>query len=202
MFKKKTLLSLLAVVTLTLTGCSTNNGEVDVADTTPAVEEQEETVTEETTTEETDVSASEYDNVKITPAEAFDIYMDKHPTTLVKKVQLDKDLGNFVYKVEGFEANMEYELKIDPIDGSIIKEHSESDNDMDEMEIKRDHVMKVATIVDEALTDAGPDAKVEEWTIEMDDGIPQLDIEIDKKGLENEERTYNVDTGQLVEIDN
>lgn len=189
MFNKKKLLSLLALGTLGLTACSANNGDQAVEDTTPAVEEQEETATTD-------------EEIKITPAEAFDIYMEKHPTTLVKKIQLDKDLGKFIYKVEGFETNMEYELEIDPIDGRILKEYSEADNDMDELEIKRDHVMKVATIVEEALTEVGPDAEIEEWTIEMDDGIVQLAIEIDKEGLENEERTYNVDTGKLVEIDN
>lgn len=192
MFKKKTLLSLLTVGMLGLTACSTNDGDIDVDDPNPVVEEQE----------ETDVAAKDYEEILVSPEEAFDIYMDKHPTTLVKKVQLDKDLGKFVYKVEGFEENMEYELKIDSMDGSVIKEYSEADHDMDEMEITRDHVMKVVALIDEALTDAGPEAKIEEWTIEMDDGITQLDIEIDKKGLENEERTYNVDTGKLVEIDN
>lgn len=204
MFKKRTLVSLLAVGSFALAACSTEDGDMDT--TTPAVEEQEETTdektaTEETVTEETDVLENDYENIKVTPEEAFDTFMDKYPDAKVKKVQLEQEMGGYVYKVEGFEGTMEYEIEIDPFDGSITKELSETDDDMDDMEITREHVEKVKMLVDEALADAGAEARLEEWTIEMDDGRAELDIDIDKKGLDDEEHTYDVETGELIEID-
>lgn len=202
MFEKKTFLSIFAVSALALTACGTS-GEVTDSDTTPpAVEEQEEdTSTDDVTTEETTETADDYMNITIQPEEAFDIYQDKYPDVTITQIQLDKDMGSYVYKVEGFEGTTEYELKIDPIDGAILKEDMDTDDDIDEA-ITRENVTKVKALVDQALADIGDDAKLEEWTLDMDDGIAKLEIEFDKKGMDDEEHTYNVETGELIEIDN
>lgn len=211
MFKKNTLLSLLAVSALALTACGTNDGTTEPDVNEPAVEGQEESAADETTTEEstddTEVevaspTADDYANLTLQPEEAFDIYQDQYPNAKITQIQLDKDMGNFVYKVEGFEDKREIELKIDPIDGTILKEDTDQDDDMDDLPITRDQVTKIKALVDEALTDAGADTQLEEWTLDMDDGIPTLEIELDKKGMDDEERTYNVETGVLLEIDN
>ena len=206
MFKKKIFLPLLVVLALALTACTTDDGDVvePEPDTTAPIEEQEETTGDEEVPEvkeDMDASADEYADIKVKPEEAFDTYMEKYPTTKVKKVQIDKEMGKYVYNVEGFEGNKEYELKIDPIDGTITKEHMETDDDMDDMEITRVNVEKVMAIVDKAIAEAGEGAKLEEWTIDMDDGKTKLDVEIDKKGFDNVEHTYDVETGELVEID-
>lgn len=206
MFKKNTLLSLLAVSALALTACGTDDAEPDT--TMPVVEEQEDTTTDETTTDEgtdADVETPKADealNLTLQPEEAFDIYQDKYPNATITQLQLDKDMGSFVYKVDGFEGNMEMELKIDPMDGTVLKEETDTDDDMDDAAITREHVTKVIELVEQALTEAGDGAQIKEWTLDMDDGIAKLEVELDKKGMDNEERTYNVDTGALIEIDN
>lgn len=209
MFKKNTLLSLLAVSALALTACGTDDMDPDTP--MPAVEEQEDTSTDDATTdettEETDAAAEtpaadDYASLTLQPEEAFDIYQDKYPNATITQIQLDKDMGSYVYKVEGFEGTMEYELKIDPMDGAILKEDIDTEDDMDDLAITREHVEKVMALVDQALADAGDGAMLEEWTLDMDDGIAKLDIDLDKTGMDDEERTYNVDTGELIEIDN
>lgn len=196
MFKKNTLLSLLAVSALALTSCGTNGDDTDKESTLPVVEEQEDATTDETT------AADDYSNLALQPEEVFDIYQDNYPNAKITQIQLDKDMGNFVYKVEGFEENREIELKIDPIDGTILKEDTDRDNDMDDLPITREHAIEVKALVDQALADAGEGTQLEEWTLDMDDGIPKLEIELDKKGMDDEERIYNVETGVLLEIDN
>lgn len=207
MFKKKFVLPLALILILSLTACNTTE-PVPVTDT-PPIEDPDELVDDaamggESPSEDSvdeNLSRSEYNDIKITPEEAFDIYMEKYPDTKVKQVQLDEEMGNYLYKVEGFKDYTEYELEIDPIDGSILKEHMEEDDDMDSLEITRANVEKVAALVDRALAESGEDAKLEEWTIEIDDGIVELEIEIDKKGLDDVEYKYNVETGQLLEMD-
>lgn len=210
MFKKNTLLSLLAVSVLALTACGTN-GDTDPDTTMPAVEEQEDTsaddATTDETTDETDVAvetpeADDVMNLTLQPEEAFDIYQDKYPNATITQIQLDKDMGSYVYKVEGFEGNKEFELKIDPMDGTILKEDTEMDDDMDDLAITREQVTKVMALVEQAIADGGEGARIEEWTLDMDDGIAKLGVELDKKGMDDQERTYNVDTGDLIEIDN
>lgn len=204
MFKKKTLLSLVAVSALALTACGTDGEDTDL-DTTPAVEEQEDTTTDDTTTDETADETTVADdamNLTLQPEEAFDVYQDKYPNATITQLQLDKDMGSYVYKVDGFEGTSEIEMKIDPMDGTILKEDTDMDDDMDDLAITREHVEKVMALVDQAVADGGEGAKLEEWTLDMDDGIAKLDVELDKQGMDDEERTYNVDTGELIEIDN
>lgn len=212
MFKKKLLLPIMIlVIVLSLVACTSDDPDPSM-DTTPVEDEDQGTddnSTEDESTEETpeedievdDVSTDEYANIKVKPEEAFDTFMEKYPNSKVKKVQLDKDMGSFIYKVEGFEGNMEYEIKIDPIEGIITKEDTESDDDMDDMPITRANVEKVQAIVDKAMAEAGEGAKLEEWTVEEDDGRVELEIEIDRKGFDDQERVYDVETGELIEID-
>lgn len=199
MFKKKMFLPvvILALV-ISLTSCSNDmDSETDMPPNEEVNNDSEVLIDQD----EDEVSQSIYGNIKVNPEDVFDIFMEKYPNAKVKQIQLDKDMGNYVYKVEGFEDNMEYELKINPIEGNIIKEDSETDSDIDDLPITRLHAEKVNAIVNKAMEEAGENAKLEEWTIEVDDGRVELEVEIDRKGFDDEERVYDVDTGTLIEID-
>lgn len=196
------LISLSAVGLLAACGNST-----DTDNTKPPVEKQEENTTEESSTDvEEEVvetpNNDDYTNLTVKPEEAFDVYQDKYPNAKITQVQLDQDMGNFVYKVDGFEGTTEYELKIDPMDGTILKEDTDKDDDLDEMEITREQVEKVMDLVDKALSEAEDGASLKEWTIDADDGLVKLEVELDLDGFDDQEHTYDIETGELLEIDN
>lgn len=69
-------------------------------------------------------------------------------------------------------------------------------------EITKEHVAKIDSFVDQALADAGADAKLDEWTLKFDDGIVKIEIEIDMPDLSDLEYKYDVNTGALLEKDN
>lgn len=196
MFKKKRLLSLVAVSSLALAACGTTDDSSDADDATPPVAEQEDTTSENPTD---DVKNEE--NETMDPVEAFDIFLDKYPNAKVTQIELEKDMDSFQYKVEGFEENTEYELKIDPTDGAIIKESIDTDDDHDDGEITREQTEKITGLVDQALADVEEDATLKEWQLDVDDGIVKLEIELNKPGLEDIEYKFNVDTGELIEKD-
>ncbi len=193
MIKKKTLLSLLTIGTFALTACDTVDDVVDM-DLDPTTEQTDET-TKETT-------ADDYANVTVQPEEVFDIFLDNYPNTKITQIQLDKDMGSFVYKVEGFEGDTEYELEINPVDSTIVREDMDTEFDgIDDLEITREHAEKVMDLVDQALADAEADTTVKEWTLDMDDGIAKLEVELDQPGFDDIEYTFNVDTGEIIERD-
>ena len=204
---KKLQISLVSLSAISLLAACGNDTNTD--STTPPVEEQEETTTEESSTDgEQEVvetpNTGDYANLTVKPEEAFDVYRDKYPNAKITQVQLDQDMGNFVYKVDGFEGTTEYELKIDPMDATILKEDTDTDkdDDLDEMEITREQVEKVMDLVDKALSEAEDGATLKEWTIDADDGLVKLEVELDVDGFDDQERTYNIETGELLEIDN
>ena len=205
MFKKKIFLPIIILVlVVSLAACTSDNDETGLD--TPAVDNQDEIQDVEDDiivddVEDTDIVANSYEDLVVLPEEAFDIFIEKYPSVKVDKIKLDRDMGIYYYKIEGFLDNSEYEVKIDPIDGSIIKEKIENDDDMDEVEISRDNIAKIKALVDKALHETSEDAVLDEWTVEMDDGILELKLEIERKGLDEIERTYNLETGELIELD-
>lgn len=211
MFKKKIALSLLVVSMLTLVACGTDANDVGKDTSLPTMEEQEEVTTDkikdDNSVEDTKQTADQpssnaYADISVHPEEAFDLYLGKYPNAAITQIQLDKEDGIYVYEIEGFEGETEYELKIHTVDGTILKEDRDTDDDTDDQPLTREQVAKVKTLVDQALTEAGEGSILDEWTLDIDDGIAKLEIDLDKEDGEDEERTYNVDTGELLEIDN
>ena len=133
---------------------------------------------------------------------AFDIYMSKYPTTKVRKIELDSDRGVYAYKVKGYENGIEYELKLDPVSGDIIKEEVEKENNLDkDGEIKRANVEKVEGFVNKLLEESGENSKLDEWTLKAKDGRLMLEIEVDLPNDNDIKHTYDLETGELVEVD-
>lgn len=135
----------------------------------------------------------------IKPEEAYDIYLKQYPDFKVTGLNLDLEMNKHVYEVEGFMNNKESEVKIDAKTGDIIKDKSEKDLDFNQVEIMREDVLKISDLLEDALTEK--DSELREWTLDYDNNILELEVEI-KVGLKTIERTYNVDTGQVIEIDN
>lgn len=201
---KRKILSLAMLLALTITACSPGNtnsvvketgnqdsGTVTAADTKISTEANKSTVAN---------IDQGYADLKIKPEQAFDIFMEKYPDAKITKIRLDEDDKTYTYELKGFINNTEYEIDINPMDGTIIKEEMEDDDDSDP-EITRSQVEKVLALVDKALTEAGEGARLDEWTLEVDDGIAKLEVEYDRDGFDDEERTYNVETGELLELD-
>lgn len=205
MKKKKWLIPLIIVLIVAFTACTAGNGNnADKEDPPPVVDETPDKDTsgdQEPGTDSTnkDNNAVAYEDIKLTPLDAFDSYMEKYPNTKVKKVELDQDFGSYVYKVEGFDGEKEYELDIHPITGEIIKEDTDMEKDNDG-EITKAHVEKVQKIVEGALKEAGEGAKLDQWTLEMEKGKVQVEVEIDKEGFDDVENTYDIE-GNLLEKD-
>lgn len=140
-----------------------------------------------------------YEDIKLTPEEAFNNYMQEYPEAKVQKLQLDLDDGSYYYKIEGYDNENEYELKINPLDGTMIKEERD-DRDDDDGEITVDHVRKIDELLEKALEEAGSDYEVEEWNLEWEDNKIVFEIELISDADEIEYK-YDVNTGELIEKD-
>lgn len=219
MFNKKTLLSLLVLSSLTLTACGTTGEDSNLDNTTPPIEEQDDTGTNDGDTDQTTDNATNdtqdttqipsgdvSDSISVKPEETFDIFLEKYPDAKITHIKLNRKMDSFIYEVEGFEGDTEIELKIDPIDGAIITEDRdrEKDRDRDHHEneaITREQVEKASDLIDKTLVDAGEGATLKEWKIQVDDGVTKLEIELGEPGFGDVEYKYNLDTGELIEKD-
>jgi hypothetical protein len=166
----------------------------------PEVEMPEEPMVEEDEDEDEDIVS--YNEIMVTHMDAFDIYRAEYPDKLVKKVELDKYFDSYVYKVEGYDDSDEIEIKIEPIKGKIIDTDTELDMDLDNQgEITIANIEKIQEFLDKSLMDAGVGTMVDEWTLEWNEGILELEIDINLPERGDIDYTYNIETSELIEKD-
>ena len=138
-----------------------------------------------------------YEDIKLSPSDAFDIFMEKYPKANIKKVELDTKSSSYVYKVKGEDEANKYKLYISPVDGSIVKLKEELNREGNKY-LNKDKTQNVNKLVEKAINDAGEGSRIDEWSIEMDKGILVLEVEIELKNGKEIEYKYNLETGDLI----
>lgn len=143
-----------------------------------------------------DISVA-YQKISITTTEAFDIYMEKYPNTQVKEIELDSRNNIFVYKVEGFDENKVYKVYINADTGNIINTEEKLSKNRHKG-FSKDNLNKVEELVNKAIGAEGIGARLDDWEIEIENGILVLEIEIDKIVGKDVKYKYNLETGELI----
>lgn len=136
-------------------------------------------------------------NFTVSPEDAYDIYLEKFPNTKVREVKLDRERNAYVYQIKGFDAENEYEVKIDPDSGDVLADKTKNKPN-NHQEIPKEILKNVPNFVSEALVDAGEGAILDEWEVDYDNGIIELDIEIDLANGRDVDYKYNLETGELI----
>lgn len=212
MIKKRIIIPIILILAIALTSCASDRNDPNSTDigNTPVENEDltednhksgDDSVLSDQEVNDDNSSIVGYGDIKLTPMEAFDKFQQKYPNIKVKKVELDTENGSYVYEVEGYDAKKEYEIKIHPINGNILQEDIDSDDDDNDEEVTKGHLEKIDSIVKQALEEAGSGVKLEEWTLKVKNGRPRLEVEIEGENTDDFERTYDAETGELIEID-
>ncbi len=189
--KKKWLLSLVLVMVLSVVAVGCTDNTEDKVD--KVVDDAKESVDDATE----DVRKTTYNDIKFTPEEAFDKFMELHPEAKIESLDLDKGLMDYQYVVEGYDTENEYEVKINPVNGEVISDETEmAELDDENGEITKEHLAKVDSLIDKAKAEDASDSELDEWDISVDDGRVVIDIEIGTI-----EYSYYMDTEELIEKD-
>lgn len=198
-FKKKWLLPsmLILMVSLVVTGCTDNPDNTQPVE--PAVEENvddaKDAAGDAAKDAEDSVREMTYEDIMVTPEQAFDKFMELHPNAKVKEIDLDKELMEYQYVIEGYDDEYDYEVKINPVDGEIISDDSETvDMDDETAIITKDHLAKVDSIIEKAQMEDGSDSDLDEWNISSEDGRIVMDVEIGVM-----EYSYDMETEELID---
>lgn len=118
--KKVKLLGVGVLAALVLAGCSNNQPTTQHSQATSSSQSH---MNSQTTTTTSGVPAE----IKVSVADAIAFYQEKHPNTDITslELELDKSLGNYVYKIDGMDDNTEYELKFDAETKNVYHDRSE-----------------------------------------------------------------------------
>lgn len=138
-----------------------------------------------------------YERVKITPTEALEIYMEKYPDTIVKEVELELKSGQFVYEVEGYDDEQEYELKIDSANGNILELEIEFYKGTANR-ITKEATDKIEPLVEKALKEAGAGTALYEYELDIENRRFALEVKMTLANGQYVNYKYDLDTGDII----
>lgn len=138
-----------------------------------------------------------YKDFTITPSQALDLYAEKYPDSTIIELELELEDGIFVYKVKGIDEEKEYKMYINPKDGSITK-LSEKISRGNFTEITNDQADNINDLVDAAINDAGDNSELSEWSLEIEDGMLELTVEVVLENKENIKYKYDLAAKELI----
>ncbi len=161
---------------------------------TESEKNESEGTTESTNTGENSTQGIENREFEYTLEDAVQIFFDTFPEAEgIDHVEFDVDDGRFEYEMDGFNADMEFELTVDAETGEIRDQKSEADDD-NETAINFENIISPQEAMAIALEDAGA-GYVKEWELDMDDGRTEYDIDIEGA----DDREIDAETGEIVD---
>lgn len=212
---KKILMTTLGLgLALTLTACGPKNQAMDPANSNSKNAKVEESANanktnanknatdnkaDAQTKEETAVNKGAVANLD--PGIAFDGFKKLHADAKVESFQLDIENGKAYYKVDGYDAENEYEVTVDAVTGDIIKDEFEAENTSNKTaDVQLEMIEAVEKYMAEALKDAGQGYEAGEYEVEFDNGKYEVSVEV-VNGNKDITYTYDYETGKLIEKD-
>lgn len=154
----------------------------------------------ETNTEQSNTADA---SITVSPAEAIKKFNEKYPDVKIDEFSFGKENKTFIYEINGFDDNSEYEFEIDATDGTILKDNTEKDNTADNTAINLDLISEIQPLIDKSLTEAGSDFYLDSYSIEFErtGNFNKLDIELENSKGQDIEFEYNLDTKELIKKD-
>ena len=212
---KKILMTTLGLgLALTLTACGPKNQAMDSANSNSKNAKLEESANanktntnknatnnkaDAQTKEETAVNKGAVANLD--PGIAFDGFKKLHADAKIESFQLDIENGKAYYKVNGYDAENEYEVTVDAVTGDIVKDEFEAENTSAKTaDLQLEMIEAVDKYMAEALKDAGQGYEAGEYEVEFDNGKYEVSVEV-VNGNKDITYTYDYETGKLIEKD-
>lgn len=116
-------------------------------------------------------------------------------------ISFEQEKGNWVYQFDMKNASEEAEVIINHDTEEVMDVRTEQDNDNDDQNEVIDYgsLNEAYDAIDEAIADLGG-GEVREWSLSMDDGTPEYDINLEYEG-KSYEYTINAETLEILESD-
>lgn len=150
-----------------------------------------------------DTTATNDATITVSPADAIMKFNEKYPDVKIDEFSFGKENKTFIYEINGFDDNSEYEFEIDATDGTILKDKTEMDNTADNTAINLDLISEIQPLIDKSLTEAGSDFYLDSYSVEFErtGNFNKLDIELENSKGQDIEFEYNLDTKELIKKD-
>lgn len=138
---------------------------------------------------------------KITKEEAFDNLKKLHADAKIESLGLEAEGAKLLYKIDGYDAEKEYEVTIDAETGDVVKDEFEAENTQNKVaDLQKNMLASIDGFVKKAIAEAGDGFIATDYTLEFDDGKYIVEVEVEKDGKDIS-YAYDVASGNLIEKD-
>lgn len=203
MMKAKLMLALL--LSLTLAGCSANNGSKSDDQSSQATSSSQSASSSSSTTS-SQSTAADVTKVKVTVAAAIKRYQQTFPNSDITGLSLEKQLGDYQYEVEGVDDSKEYSLNLNAKTAAVTDKKSEA-LDADEANgverkaeaLNLDNLISVSKAVQNAQSKAKEQAATE-ISLEREAGQTYWDVQFEAQGQETSVKV-NAQSGKVLAVE-
>lgn len=138
---------------------------------------------------------------KVSKEEAFDKFKNAHKNVKIESLGLDLEGNNLFYKIDGYDAEKEYEMTINAETGEIVKDEFEAEKNQGKVaDIQREMLSAIEGYIEKALADADQGYLAKEYALEYDDGKYIVEVEVEKDGKDISYK-YDLKLGDLIKKD-
>ncbi|MEG0286834.1 MAG: PepSY domain-containing protein [Vagococcus sp.] len=201
--KKKILITLGALLAVTMTGCKQQAIEKPVTETNTSSE----VVTKESSSNAEKVSSEKTSETKIASVEdVVTLYQKQFADSDITSIKLENERSGFVYKVEGVDDNNEYELKINAESKDTIKDKTEKLDKDEQAGVKREaDKLDLTNVIslDKATEIAEKEAKsgkAVEWELDRELSTTYWEVQI-KDGNKEYKVKLDAKTGDVLQVE-
>jgi len=115
----------------------------------------------------------------------------------IEEIELDDDDGDYIYEIQGYSGNTEYDVDIDAESGEILETDSDEEDNNDEEVLNLENIITPQEAMQSALEQSGS-GYVNAWTLDVDDGNQAYDVEIE----DGSDQYVDSETGEILASDN
>lgn len=139
-----------------------------------------------------------YEEIELTASDIIRLCIEKYPHFQVKEIELEFESEGYLYSVEGFDGERNYEIDLDPVSGAMLKIEEEISPEV-YWEVTLENANRVEFIVEQILNEVGGNSQLYEWSLENEDGILELDVEIIVENNEKIKYQYDFVTEEITQ---
>ncbi|MCO8297759.1 PepSY domain-containing protein [Tetragenococcus halophilus] len=155
-------------------------------------------------TSDKELDNSDPDKIEVTEEEALDTFADEYGKK-VESIELEPTRDGYVYEVESYDNETEYNTDIDAASGDIIDNRSDKDDEDDDEEETRYELNQKDAISQKEATDIAEkeanSGKAREWKLErVSDDKQTWEVNVLEKGNETEV-TMDAENGEVLEVE-
>ncbi|MDN6161422.1 MAG: hypothetical protein L0I79_01500 [Atopostipes sp.] len=190
--KKLSIFTVALSASLTLASCTNPDEEADSIDAEPKVEEK---IEKDSTNETEDGKGLSTISLELTLDDAVNLFSNHFdsPKINIESIQLKEKNGRYIYELEGWDGQYEYELEFNAQNSEIIEEEKEESNDEEDV-LDFKSAISPLEAMDAVLELRDENDYVTEWELEVED--EQMIYDIDLKS--GEDQKVDALTGEIL----